>query len=124
MGAGRAPGEQWEEDLRDLGGSFLVSEESGRLDDVEACIGEVGDHVVRPLDGEETVLFAPDELDGNVDSVVEVAQFSYVSVLEAAQHADGGVSMRTRLVEGLEEKLVELAIDGCSTVPRCRYCSH
>ena len=72
MGAGRAPGEQWEEDLSDLGGSFLVSEESGRLDDVKACIGEVGDHVVRPLDGEETVLVAPDELDGNVDSVVEL----------------------------------------------------
>jgi hypothetical protein len=64
-------GERGEESLGNLAGPFFVGEESGVGDDVESCIGTVGDHGPRPVDGEELVLCAPRQRDRYLDAAVE-----------------------------------------------------
>ena len=62
-----------------------MGEQPRRLDDIEAGVGEVCDHVAGPSDGEEAVLCAPDQLDGNIDLSVQPAEVAYVLVVEAPQ---------------------------------------
>ena len=81
-----------------------MGEEPGVGDHVQVGVGEGFDHLAGPLDGEEAVLFAPDELDGDVDLSVQPAEIMHELVVEAPQQPDGCVSMRVGPVLRLEPR--------------------
>ena len=88
-----------------------MGEQPGALDHGELGIGERADHLLGPLERQERVLVAPDQLHRDRDLLMQSVEISQVLVVEAAQYADGCIATFRRLVQRPQEELVELAVE-------------
>ena len=66
-----------QECLSDPIGALLVSEEPSALDDFEARVGELSNHLRSAIHREESVVVPPDQDDGCLDLPMEPAELVY-----------------------------------------------